>query len=120
MAIIENPRKSGYIHVAENNIKVLIDIEKRCLSYDNSNEIMVRYLKYKFKTREEFMDKFINRVKRVKSDMIIDIENGLYDKFNPNPEMYECSEFMDELVTIYDKVEPLTYSEVDEFNIEKY
>ena len=87
--------------------------------YENiSNTDVVRYLKGIFTNRDRFEHRFINKMKNVHSRMQQMLKDGELDNYDhANPDDFICYDQMDDLLKIYDKVEPFTYAEA--FKIEE-
>jgi len=100
----------------KNNINLTLNVTKSHFFNDIKNEDVIRLLKGQFTNKQRFESRFVNSFKGVKKTLIEQVKNGEIDKFdNVNPNDFECDEFMDELLVIYDKVEPFSYQEA--FNI---
>lgn len=93
-------------------VQLNYNITKKCFYGDVTNYEVVKYLKGVFTNRSRFEARFINLFKGVKETMFKQQASGELDRFDHvNPLDFECDEMMDELLDIYDVVEPFTYEE---------
>ena len=100
------------INYSKNNCQVEINLTNKTLMVGVPNEDVVRYLKGIFTNKSRFVGRFINEALNVVNLMEQHVANKELEDFNHvNPQDFECSEFMAELVELYDKVEPYTYVE---------
>lgn len=105
------------IEYSQNNINLRINLTKKTLLNEVSNTDVIRYVKGILRNRERFISRFIKPILNVKTTFKNQLENGELVKFNePNVEDWECTDFMNELIEIYDVVEPFTYLEAFEIN----
>tara|TARA_R110002012_G_scaffold177489_1_gene342309 strand:- start:161 stop:952 length:792 start_codon:yes stop_codon:yes gene_type:complete len=96
----------------KNNVNLTLNLTKSNFFSDVTNEDVVRFLKGQFSNKTRFENRFVKPFKDVKVTMAKDVENGEYEGYTyANPEDFECDEFMDRLLEIYDEVEPFTYEE---------
>jgi hypothetical protein len=79
-----------------------IDLNKNLLFDDVKNSDVVRYLKGIFPQEERMIDRFINPIKNIINDPELDDQDRID---------FECSAFMDEVLGLYRKAKPFTYTE---------
>jgi hypothetical protein len=100
------------INYDKNNIQLTLNITNKTFYSEISNKDVVRYLKGVFTNKSRFEERFVNLFKGVKETMRKQHESGELDKFDHvNPSDFECDDIMNELLNIYDKVKPFTYTE---------
>jgi hypothetical protein len=114
---MSNPTITITINYNKNNVNLNINLNKQSLNDDVPNTDVVRYLKGIFTNKARFNERFIKELLNVKIEMTKLLAEGKLEPFEePNPEDFECQEFMDQILDLYDIVEPYSYEEA--FKIE--
>ena len=81
----------------KNNVNLTLDLGTKTFLSEVSNTDVVRYLKGIFTNKSRFKSRFIDEFKRA--------------FIETNDQDFECTDTLNELLSIYDTVEPYTYSE---------
>ena len=81
----------------KNNVNLTLDLGTKTFLSEVSNPDVVRYLKGIFTNKSRFKSRFIDEFKRAFAET--------------NDQDFECTDTLNELLSIYDTVEPYTYSE---------
>lgn len=104
-----------FINYSKFNISMSINLTKKLLINDVTNENAVRYLKGIFTNKSRFKSRFIDLVLGANITYEKQRLNGELDNFDyVTPNEFECIKFMDEILEIYDHVKPFTYIEAFE------
>ncbi len=85
------------------NLNVLIQ-KKTLRDNEQSNYSVVKELKEKLPNREDFIREIIEPISNAKDKCVKQVEEGKYDYPYVNPDVLECSEFMNDILKIYDNI----------------
>tara|TARA_R100001015_G_C4627666_1_gene187327 strand:+ start:1797 stop:2654 length:858 start_codon:yes stop_codon:yes gene_type:complete len=115
------------VFIRINELGLTIDVPKKCFNISDVSDVeAVKFIKGFYRNRQEFMDKFINKIKHVynsdgypfefddsESDFkaFDTIPQSHIDDFQSSKHEFVCDDFLDKLVEIYDSVEEFTYRE---------
>ena len=102
---------STYINYSEHNIEINYNVTKNTLIWNVSNENAIKYLKGIFKTKESFKSHFIDKMNNVYNELKQEKVINEYLK-DVDIEEFNIKGKMDELLLLYDEVNPFTYREV--------
>lgn len=94
------------------DVTLNINLDEKTLVDGISNVDAMRYLKGVFTNKARFQSRFVDKVlsaNRIYEEMRNDGDLEKFDHVIEN--RFECSEFMEELLDLYDHVEPFTYLE---------
>lgn len=103
------------------DVNLSINLTKKELYSNVANEDVIKYLKGIFTNKARFESRFINEVKGVKDTMTKLQAKGKLDKYDHvEPNDFECEDFMNELLEIYDQVEQFTYPEAFKLDNQRF
>jgi len=94
------------------NVKININLKTNTLIENVDNSDAVKYLKGIFTNKSRFKSRFIDKVLSANIKYEKERLEGKFERFDHvTPNTFECTAFMEEILDLYDKVEPFTYLE---------